>query len=357
MSKEELPIGNGLAALQERLQRRLIADGTPLTDLVRITDENRRRLIEEYAERLSSEVLASFRDERRAWMDELSSFERDLEAQWGEPLDLLEALIQRADLLMMDVHEEYQRTGLESPDAKKEALITIGARASRTARGAAHNIRGGFPDAAMRAWRTMHELGTIALLIARSDNEIAERYIAARDVKKAQEAEAYANAPGTDASPDEALVARLKEASEAVLQRYGKPMKHDYGWASPALDDNPKPTLRDLEEKAGTVPARWRYRVASREVHGGFVNPWEDIGLAGAHDRHLLAGPSMAGLHFPGAMIAEGLLLVSLAVVQGAPSLDREAHLAMMQRLLEHVQEKFFSAKEGDGRKAERASS
>jgi hypothetical protein len=347
--KDDLPIGNSLSALQEKLQGRLITEGAPLSDLVRLTDENRTRLVDEYVERLTAATLTSFRDERRSWEAELVPFQRELEAQWGEALDLLEALIQRADILMMDVLQEYQGAAQDALDAKKEALITIGARASRTARGAAHTIRGGFPDAAVRAWRTMHELGTVALLIAQSDSEIAERYMAARDVKKALEAKAYAKAQGTEAAPDEAFIRRLKEAADAVLERYGPEMEHDYGWASPALDGNQRPTLRDIEEKVGTVAARWRYRVASREVHGGFVNPWEDIGLTGARERHLLAGPSMAGLHFPGAMIAEGLLVVAIAVVRGVPNLDRSAHLALMERLLKHVLQKFSNARENAG--------
>jgi hypothetical protein len=72
-------------------------------------------------------------------------------------------------------------------------------------------------------------------------------------IQEAKDAEDYlrhCEALGYESLSDEEM-ARLRADRQQLIERFGKPFKNQYGWASELFDQNENPNFRELEELAG----------------------------------------------------------------------------------------------------------
>ena len=106
-------------------------------------------------------------------------------------------------------------------------------------------------------------------------------------------------------------VRRITTARDAVIARFGKPFRSQYGWASETPTE--EPNLAEIEARIKVDKWRPSYQLASHNVHANPKGILFKMGLDPEHDL-LLMGPSNYGLADPGQNTALTLNLVSAAL-------------------------------------------
>lgn len=267
------------------------------------------------------EAVADARGASRAAQARFADEQRRVTAQigewWGEALDLLAELACHAELVLVSVLE---RLG-EEPGPKVLALIGLWGRGIRVAREVVALLRAGYARAGEAHWRTLDELQTVATLLARHDDALAQRYLDHAVVSRLQVEKARAAVAPAGVNPElEAAEARVCDM--IAQHKYGEAFRTPYGWAETVLPRANKsrknqkrpqgPTFEDIRRAAGRPGLRASYVEASEAVHGGVGGMITDFNLAPDHPP---TRPSPIGIDQPGVLTAGSLgLLVSPAL-------------------------------------------
>lgn len=263
--------------------------------------------------------------------------------RWRGGFDLLERLIVISEETGSTINNALRPKAAEENDALFEAVISNHARAIQVSREIFTLMVAGFPDGAMGRWRTLHEIATVAMFISHAGKETAERYILHHHVTSHKRAknhmEHHRRANLELIEPD--VMDQLKAAHDQVL-RLDQRMKHDYGWAAPALNKD-KPTFADLEVATSLDHWRPRYKWATINTHGAYRTLNRTLATSEAEESVLSVGESNSGMTDPAQMTAISLNLATMPVIMLEPNLDRLAIAMVMQRLSDEIGDTFLS--------------
>jgi hypothetical protein len=239
---------------------------------------------------------------------------------------------------------EGRKVAVKEQDIVFEALILLQARGCRIASEVLTLIQSGHADGAHARWRSLHEIAVVTLFVNEGGNEVANRYLLHEPVeslKAAKELNRLHQEMGHEPIPEPQITSL--ETRVAELKAYfGDAYGEQWGWASAALNDNPRPTFAQIEESVGLQKWRPYYRMASHNVHAGPKGVRFTLGLINDVDRTLLAGPSDTGFADPAHGTAISLYQITSLLLMRSPGIDSIIQSKAMQGLVDEVGEQFL---------------
>ena len=148
-------------------------------------------------------------------------------------------------------------------------------------------LEGGYADAALARWRTLHEVVVTAMFIAKNGPETARDY---------RYSEVFASQRDASEVNSHAKRANLQRFTEVEMNKMdsdckvaeasiGRKLTNDFDWASPALKrsgETERATFKNIEKSVGMDHWRPRYRRACQHIHAGFTHPQSLLGMAEA---------------------------------------------------------------------------
>jgi len=274
-------------------------------------------------------------DERRK---EDQSFEERNIGRWQKAFDAIETMVEIAGEVGEACDKEERALAQSEDDYRFEAMSQLFPRALLVTREIIHLLKGGFPDAALSRWRSLHELTVTAMFIGLNDKNIALRYLASFDFQARRAARQYnKHAQRANLTPFSAEeLADIDRKCAISLNAIGEELKGDWDWAAPALKKD-RPTFADLEEKVGLDHWRPRYKWASQHVHSGHRPSNNLLGACEAKQPLMLVGRSNSGFTDPLHMTAISLMQVTTAVLLKNPNVDRVVYSKILVSLSDSV--------------------
>ncbi len=306
------------------------------------------KLIPSVATQISKSTL---RDLKSRWADEhalqnadLAGFRERLEERWGKPLRQLRMLLTMSREWCEWTHNREKSLSKHPKKALREILIRLLVRACQVTDEIVCLLENGFADGAMARWRTLHEIAVVAAVISQYGEDIAERYVAHQAVESKRAMDKYlvcCKQLGYKTLSARAQ-AKIVEAYDRAVAKYGKTFKSDYGWAASHLKKE-KPTFADLEAAAGRAEMRSHYQMGNDNVHAGIKSMFVRLGLLDNYNG-LLAGRSNAGLTEPGQNTAHTLTQLAAIVCISEPSFDDCVIADMLRMLRDEIPQSFARA-------------
>ncbi|MYV40945.1 hypothetical protein GT030_19245 [Streptomyces sp. SID1328] len=223
--------------------------------------------------------------------------------------------------------------------ATRTALMGLHAKSCRVAGEVYALLVNGFPEGALARCRTLHEMavvaGALADSVGDSENEdLAIRFLEHEVVDLRSSARRYQEDHailGMEPLEQE-FIDQVEDRFNAVMAKYGREFKGDYGWAKKYCPDA---NLAGLEKKVQMGHMRGYYKWANNEVHAGsrslLLNVSEFRG-----QRMLRAGKTNVGLTDPASMALNSLFVVTVMLLaEGIPESVNLTGLVTMKALNE----------------------
>lgn len=265
-------------------------------------------------------------------------FERRNFKRWREPFDALETMVAIASEIGEACDIEGRDLAKAEDDYQFEALSQLFPRAILVVREIIHLLKGGFPDAALSRWRSLHELTVTAMFIAQCDRIVALRYLANFDFQARRAAKQYnayserAKLKPFSTQELEGLDRRCSIALEAV----GEELKNEWDWAKPGLSQV-KPNFAEVEKAVQMDHWRPRYKWASQHIHSGHRPSDNVLGASEARKPVMLVGRSNSGFVDPLHMTAISLMQITSTVLLKEPNIDRVVYAKILANLSDSV--------------------
>jgi hypothetical protein len=304
-------------------------------------------LVDDFAERIAKDFLKDLKgrwpEEQRLQQGDLSGFRNRMEETWGAPLAKLRMLLTIAREWCGEAHQEADQATPRKRARLKRLMVRLLVRSCQVTDEIICLLENGFADGAMARWRTLHEIGVVAAVIAKYGEEIAERYMAYQAVESRRAMRKYIDCHKELGyrSLDARTAKRIERKYQAAVTQHGVSFKGDYGWAAHHLK-NKRPTFADLESDVGYGQMRAHYQMGNDNVHAGVKSMYVRLGLLTDYDS-LLAGRSNAGLTDPAQNTAHTLTQISVLVCL-SPKLDDVVAANIMQELREEIPDSFWKA-------------
>jgi len=285
-------------------------------------------------ERLLANAPSMLQERRQ----EDQEFEERNFMRWQRAFDAIETMAEVAAEVGGACDKEGRSLAQFENDYRFEALSQLFPRALLVTREIIHLLKGGFPDAALSRWRSLHELTVTAIFISRNDGNVAMRYLANFDFQAKRAAKQFnhhaqrANLKPFSAEELAEIDARFALAVKAV----GGEIEGDWGWAAPALKKD-RPTFADLEKDVGLDHWRPRYKWASQHVHSGHRPSDKLLGLCEAKQPVMLVGRSNSGFTDPLHMTAISLMQIATTVLLKSPNIDRVVYSRILMTLSDSI--------------------
>lgn len=324
-------------------------DGRELERIVDSLNEDRlydlaERLLKELAYSISQRYQGDWFQYRRDHERSLGSFKNNLEFRWGSALDKLRMLL---DLCMdegIKAQQQLERGRFRSTPHKRIAVSLLHARACQVTSEIICLLENGYANGAMARWRTLYEIDVIATILGEATDTLAERYLDHEivDQKKAMELyiQSYKEEGGAPVSKRE--IASINKDFRRVSSKYEKSFTNPYGWASTYLE-NPSPRFSHLEAAAHDARLRFRYKIASYNVHASSSSFKHNLSnLTG--QRGAISGASNAGLAGPGHLTALTLLRVTYILLRKKTSMESIALVQAMLAIRDEAISAFWEA-------------
>lgn len=285
-------------------------------------------LIQNFKGEISSAIYTGLENETENMLKEQSkihqNFSKNLQELWGEPLNLLQALI----VIARETGENYLNNKFHlssSMDLTEKLLVRIHAKGVQVAQEILVLLKNGFADGAEARWRTLHELTVVSMFISEHGNKVAEQFINHESIERykgAKQHNEYHVRLGAEEVSLEDMEYLEKEYS-SLIEKYGKNYKHDYGWASEVLNKT-SPTFRDIEASIELDHYRPYYKSASANIHANPYGVFSRLGLLHEDDDEeiLLSGSSDSGLASPGQTTALSLSQMTISMLTYNTTMD-----------------------------------
>ncbi|GAO44428.1 DUF5677 domain-containing protein [Flavihumibacter petaseus] len=136
-------------------------------------------------------------------------------------------------------------------------------------------LMNGYPDGALRIWRSFYEFSMTTLLFLKAiDNDSIHKdffdHFHRSKQKKAESHQKHHTALNFPSLDEELLNSIAKETRDLNTTHGTKFLDNDFGWCNRLLGSKKKVTLRDIEEYVGVNKFRPFYIWASGYTHPGF---------------------------------------------------------------------------------------
>ena len=267
-----------------------------------------------------------------------------LEQRWGEALDLLRLLLSVAKDTVVQSAERNRRSKAKRNRHLWFALLELQARACQVTSEIIVLIENGYADGAIARWRTLHEVGVVASVLAEYGDEAAERYLAHEivDVKHSIDEEERRNTLLKRRPIAKRHLRNILDAYNAALKKYGKDFDERFGWASKYLNKR-RPTFVDLERIADQAILRSDYKLASHNVHATSASITCKLGVPEG-SQIMLAGASNFGLAEPGGRAATTLATIMTLHHASVPKVEDVIVMQVMADLAQRTTAAFGRA-------------
>ena len=287
--------------------------------------------------------------EHKQQIADMSRFKKNLERRYGAGLDKLRMLV---TIAREWGQENYSRKYSQSAGKLShldDVLIRLHSRACQVVMEIIVLLESGLADGAMARWRTLHEITTVAFVIDKHGEEMAERYVNYQIVESKKALGAYKECqedlgyePYSKRQAD-----KIAKDYEKILKQYGRPFGGEYGWIADILGQGPKKrvTFADLQKAAGLKVMRAHYQMASYNVHAGPKGVYFKLGEL-EKSKTMMAGASNAGLVEPAqnAALSLGKLTLLACNDKAGPSFDNNIFTKVVDRLIREIPNDFTKA-------------
>jgi len=256
---------------------------------------------------------------------------------WATPLDSLRMLLTLCAEEGDNFNIAHLRSARSREGGRTQALARLHIRACRIAREILLLLENGFTEGAQARWRTLHEVTVTAALIAEGGDSLAERYFDHEvvDRKKALDDHRRAVAAGGEPPVGRRDATALEEEFAAAVAKYGKQFRGMYGWASGQLGMPADPKFHDLQEVAGSLNLKLRYRLSSFDTHASPktleqpVHRWDPT----TH----VPGTFEAGFEAPAVDMAHAITQITALLYPQPWDLDAVVFVSALSRLREEL--------------------
>ena len=262
---------------------------------------------------------------------------------WAAPLDSFRMLLTLCAEEGDNFNIAHLRSARPREDGRTQALARLHIRACRIAREILLLLENGFTEGAQARWRTLHEVTVTAALIAEGGDSLAERYFDHEivDRKKALDDHRRAVAAGGEPPVARRHTTALEEEFAAAVAKYGKQFRGMYGWASDQLGMPVDPKFHDLQEVAGSLTLKLRYRLSSFDTHASPkaleqpVHRWDPT----TH----VPGAFEAGFEGPAVDTAHAIIQITALLYPQPWDLDAVVFVMALNRLREEVSDAWLN--------------
>ena len=148
--------------------------------------------------------------------------------------------------------------------------------------------------------------------------------------------------------PSPNIQQKLKLRYDALLARYGKPFKEQYGWAAARLEKE-RPTFADIELAVNVDHLRPYYQLASHPVHANAKGLYFKVGAFGRHG--MFASATNHGFATPASNAVTSLVQMMATLLMIAPSLDAIMNTKLIQKLSNEVDLAFVRTQRSEMRR------
>lgn len=305
---------------------------------------------DEAADGLYDALKRKWAKEHRQQIKDLSRFRKRLEYRYGPGLDRLRMLLTIAVEWSQERYAHKITVGQGQLSDLDDILHRLHARACQVTAEILALLSTGLSDGAMARWRTLHEIATVAVLIGKYGNEVAERYVKYQIVESKKALTAYDECHedlGYDQYPPE-MKLKINNDYAEVIAEYGKSYGEQYGWISHILGEgeSKRVTFATLQKAAGMGLMRAHYQMASYNVHASPKGIYFKLGQLEQSTKILLAGMSNAGLVEPAQNAAITLSKTTLLVCndEAAPAFENNVFVKVVDRLAREIPSQFAQA-------------
>jgi len=245
--------------------------------------------------------------------------------RWRGAFDLLETIWVACEEMGANFNRHFRPEAIQTQNFTFEAMTAVHAKSMLVTAEMICLMKGGFADAALTRWRTLHELSVVAALLSVHGQKLAHRYLAHSHVQEAMDIEPE------ELERDEEAKGR-KAKSDFCLAQFGDDLKKHYGWAC-ELTDKKRPTFEDLEKLADKSIGRIIYKRASQHIHSNHRGYDQLLGVGESEETLLLVGQSDAGMAGPLILGAMTLVEVTSVYLMMIPNLDRTIYTRVLLSL------------------------
>ena len=288
-----------------------------------------------------------WREEYEAQQADVEGFKERLEHRWGKALGKLRMLLTIAMEWAQGLYERRLRDSGGKLSHLDDVMLRLHVRACQVAGEVIVLLENGYADGAMARWRTLHEIATVAAVIAKYGEEIAERYVHYQIVESFSALKAYErNHQALGFRPlSQAQSKKVRKDYAKIIQRFGKPFGGENGWAAYHLKARAKErvTFLRLEEEAGDAMMRSPYKMASYNVHASPKGVYFKLGNL-RESSVLLAGMSNAGLIEPAQHAAVSLSEITLLMIGESAVFDDLVASKIIAQLVAKIPLEFAKA-------------
>lgn len=274
---------------------------------------------------------------------DLKKFETRLSKDWEKLFDLFEMFLVIAIETGEEFNIEFRKDKREKNNYVLEALTRLHARACQIASEILVLLKSGYADGAHARWRSLHEIAVVGSFIKTHGNDTAERYLLHDKIESFKATKIYQEyyeiLKHEPMSQDE--VEKIKKVYDQLITRFGNSYRHNYGWASSALEKD-NPSFSDIEKNSGLDHYRPYYKLASHNVHANPKGVMFKIGLLQNTPNVLLTGPSNVGFTDPAQGATISLGSITIALLTSKPTIDNLVISNILLELVPEIGEEFF---------------
>lgn len=286
-------------------------------------------------------------EEFQAQEADMAAFRSRLEHRWGKGLAKLRMLLTIVREWAQGVHDSRHKKNGGKVSHYEDVMLRLHVRACQVMNEIIVLLENGYADGAVARWRTLHEIATVAAVIAKFGDDIAERYVYYQIVESYQALKAYERnhqALGYG-PPTRKHAAKVRNDYANVLKRFGKKFGEENGWAAHHLNAKEKEriTFARLEEEIGDTYMRSPYKMASYNVHASPKGVYFKIGSLDGPPV-LLSGASNAGLVEPAQHAAFTFAEITDLVIGDTLVLDDLVVRKIVSRLEHEIPQEFAKA-------------
>lgn len=280
-------------------------------------------------------------------------FTSRLKQRWLSPISKLDALIMISEEICtdsIDTTKEIQREddGTANTSLKYFVIMKLLSKIIVTSKEVSYLLKGGFADAAISRWRTIHEINTTVQILSElyedkdKINKLLLRYNDSIVIEQFKEMKKTLH---LDKKSIEYI--ELKKETDSILRKYGSDFYRSYEWARPLFPDyNPKKsiTFKILEKLAQNQYLEHYYQQANYQIHAspsGVFNSLGEIGDDRVSYPVYIFGPSNYGLSIPGQLTTISILNAISAFLLTTADIDHVIQVKILQRFSDEILEEF----------------
>ena len=315
-------------AISKALKSGRIDEGSSLEFVESLIDKSSRDLASSFVE-TSPRMLSENREMIQGFVDRCYS-------RWKEPIDLLR-IIWEVCKELAEAHSHNGPIGIDP--VTFNVLAHLQPKALLIANEILWLLEGGYADAALSRWRTLHEVTITAMFIAKHDPLTARDYqyqeiFTSR--RNARNLSLHSHRAGIQGFSEDELN-EMDQACDLVEGIIGRTLAGDFDWAAVALKrSDSRVNFAAIEKDVGMDHWGPRYRWACQHTHAGFWGPHKLLGMSEAKNPMFLVGPSNSGFVDPLHMTAISLHQITATfLLSGEPDSGRTVYTKVIGHLAE----------------------